>query len=170
MPESVEAVKKFNLKLRPAQKSDCQLIWEWANDPEARKVSFSSDFIPWEQHLAWFQQKLTDSKVLLFLALNEQDIPIGQVRYEIDEKNEAVISISVAKEFRGQGYGPALIERGGEKLFALTRVGVVHAYVTPPNHASVRAFITAGFEQVGTTVIKGQQALHFVWQRDRNSQ
>ena len=96
-------VKAKTLRLRQVQEKDCRLIWEWANDPDVRVVSFSPEPIPWEQHVRWFQSKINSPKCKFYIAM-DGDIPIGQVRYDI-EGNEAVISISIDQRFRGKGYG-----------------------------------------------------------------
>ncbi|MBI4644486.1 MAG: UDP-2,4-diacetamido-2,4,6-trideoxy-beta-L-altropyranose hydrolase, partial [Deltaproteobacteria bacterium] len=57
------------ITLRAAVKDDCRMLWEWANDPEVRKNSFSSDPIPWEQHVSWFESKLRDPGYLFFIVL-----------------------------------------------------------------------------------------------------
>ncbi|MEK7218316.1 MAG: UDP-2,4-diacetamido-2,4,6-trideoxy-beta-L-altropyranose hydrolase, partial [Patescibacteria group bacterium] len=47
-----------SLRLRPATVGDGRTLWEWANDPTVRASAFSSDPIPWEEHMQWFGKKL----------------------------------------------------------------------------------------------------------------
>jgi len=42
------------LRLRCAAEGDSRTIWSWANDPETRAHSFSTEPIPWEKHTTWY--------------------------------------------------------------------------------------------------------------------
>ncbi|MCS6927681.1 MAG: GNAT family N-acetyltransferase, partial [Candidatus Binatia bacterium] len=152
------------LRLRRAREHDCYQLWQWANDPQVRAASFSPHPIPWEQHLKWFSATLHNPRCLLFIAVNGDDAPIGQVRYEL-EQDEATVSISLDHRFRGQGYGSALIGLSARKIFHATTTTVIHAYVKPENSASLRAFAKAGYRHVGTTLRGGQPAEHLILER-----
>jgi UDP-2,4-diacetamido-2,4,6-trideoxy-beta-L-altropyranose hydrolase len=157
----LERLKSVSLKLRPVCRNDCELLWKWANDPEVRMASFSSEPIPWGQHVEWFNRRIDDPNCLIYIALNSQNVPIGQVRYDIDS-NDAIISISVDDQFRNQGYGSVIIKKSCEDLFCTTAVQAIHAYVKSSNETSARAFRKAGFKDINTKTIKGCQALHLV--------
>ena len=49
------------LKLRPVQKSDIELIFKWSNDEEVRKNSFHTETIKWEEHVKWFNNIIDNS-------------------------------------------------------------------------------------------------------------
>jgi UDP-2,4-diacetamido-2,4,6-trideoxy-beta-L-altropyranose hydrolase len=147
--------------IRQATENDCKLLWEWANDPDVRSGSFSSDFIPWEQHVEWFHQKLRDPNYRIYIAVGTQGTPIGQVRYEIRQE-ESMISVSLDKHYRGQGYGSVVIKKACEELFSDSDILKVHAYIRTDNKASVVAFTNAGFKDLGATMIKEHKALHFI--------
>src|SRR5207244_3187635 len=106
------------------REEDCRLIWEWANDPEARAVSLSSEPIPWETHLKWFATRVNAPGHLFYVAANSHDVLVGQIRYEL-AGTEAVVSVNLAKEARGRGYGAALIVRGSEQCFADSKVNLI---------------------------------------------
>src|SRR5262249_2810174 len=93
------------IHLRTVAQDDCRLLWEWANDPEVRKQSFVQRVISWAVHQQWFQSKLADSGTLIRIAENTRKDSIGVVRFNIGE-NGAVVSISMAREFRGKGLAP----------------------------------------------------------------
>jgi len=153
------------LKLRQVSEKDCRLIWTWANDPEVRAASFSSETIPYEHHLSWFESKLNDPSCFFYIAEDSNHEPIGQVRYE-REGNEATISISLDRKFRGKGYGPSLLRFASQKLFEISDIQVIHAYIKEGNEASIGAFKKAGFVSVGTTRKSKNQAHHLVLRRD----
>jgi len=47
-------------RLRRVCEADGRLLWEWANDPTVRRVSFSPEPIPWAQHVNWLKARLED--------------------------------------------------------------------------------------------------------------
>jgi UDP-2,4-diacetamido-2,4,6-trideoxy-beta-L-altropyranose hydrolase len=158
-----------HLSLRRVEREDCRILWEWANDPETRAASFSSDPIPWETHVAWFERKLEDPKCLHFIALDEQGMPIGQARFDVDDEEErAVINISVDRSFRGQGYGAAIIELASSKIFSITRVQRIVGYVKLGNRQSSRAFEKAGFRETAKEKLHGFEVTSYILQREEH--
>lgn len=147
------------IKLRPALPEDCERVWKWANDYAVRTVSFSEAFITWEEHSHWFQERM--NRPYFYIALNQDDLPIGQVRF--DQKGaETVISVMVDEAWRHCGYGAALISTSCEELFLSPDIKAIHAYVKPDNETSRKAFINAGFKEMGAKVQNGHQACHFI--------
>ena len=147
-----------SIRIRPVRATDCRMVWEWANDPEARAVSFSTTPISWESHEPWFQARLKDPLYRFYIALDADDVPVGQVRFSL-QGEEATISVSVGKGYRSQGYGPILIHLGCDQVFAETSVKLVHAYIKPDNPPSLKVFLKAGFTQAGPVMVHGQTAL-----------
>jgi L-amino acid N-acyltransferase YncA len=147
------------ISLRLATAEDCERVWRWANDAQARANSFETDPIPWENHKDWFQRRLGDECSRLFIALDGDGDPVGQVRFEMSGE-AAVISASVDPVRRGEGLGPQIIRTGAVALLAEGGVKVIHAYIKPGNDASVRAFRKAGFTASEDATIKGKRALH----------
>jgi UDP-2,4-diacetamido-2,4,6-trideoxy-beta-L-altropyranose hydrolase len=158
-----------HLRLRRVQREDSRILWEWANDPETRAASFSSDPIPWETHVVWFERKLEDPKCLHFMALDEHGTPIGQVRLDLDdEREQAVINISVDRSFRGQGSGVAIIELASSEIFSITSVQRIVAYVKLGNRQSSRAFEKAGFRETAKEKLHGFEVTSYVLQREEH--
>jgi len=155
--------------LRPAIRQDCPLLWNWANDPVARKASFSSDSIPWSRHTQWFNEKIQDSHCRIFIATNSDGTPVGQVRFDIVQSNSAIVNVIVAPEFRRMGYGAALIREVVEAASG-SELEAFHAFIKPENEASLRTFERAGFIKTGVECVgtpRGTtQALHYTRFRD----
>jgi UDP-2,4-diacetamido-2,4,6-trideoxy-beta-L-altropyranose hydrolase len=149
------------LSLRPVTESDRQQVWEWANDPAVRAVSFSQSSIPWDSHVEWFAQKLHDPNCYWFVACDRHNNPIGQVRFEIVQAQTAEIHLSLDQAKRGLGYGTLLINLAVQKLFQTTSIQSIHAFIKPGNQASIRAFEQAHFDNLGTAILKDQIALHY---------
>ncbi len=154
-----------SLQLRPVRSTDSRLLWEWANDPEVRAASFSSEPIPWETHSAWFAEKLDSSRTLMWIAQNGNGMPCGQIRFDNRPDRDWEVDVSVAKTMRGRGLASRLIALGVESLLREDRGARVHAFVKPENAASLRVFEKADFERLGTEEIRGDAAVHFVWQK-----
>ena len=157
----VSAMQGGSLRLRRADEKDCRLLWDWANDPDVRTVSFSTEPIPWERHLQWFNAKLADPNAVLYLAVDAEGTAIGHVRYQIDGFRAAV-SISLAKPWRGKGFGRTILAMATEELFRTTAATIVDAYVKPVNTISHQLFARAGYRQLANEPVGGQDALHFV--------
>ena len=153
------------IRLRQVREADGRLLWEWANDPGVRAVSFSPEPIPWPQHLSWLQGKLRDPNCIFCIAVNEEEVPIGQVRCDVDG-HEAVISAGLDARCRGKGYGSAVIERAAKKLYQVSEARLIHAYVKADNEASLKAFSKAGFKKTGTTLIRGQSAVDLTLRKE----
>src|SRR5262249_4335316 len=139
--------------------SDCRLLWEWANSAEVRLASFSSDEIPFADHLRWYETKIASPDCLLYIASNEQGIPVGHVRFDV-ERQEAIISVVVAKDFRGKGMGSKIIKAAARDFLRNTDATLIHAYIKSHNGASLRAFSRAGFHPAKQTEIRGHRAAH----------
>lgn len=161
----VRQIEGYGLSLRTAQMDDCSLIWEWGNDPIIRSASFSSEPIPWDQHVTWFTNKLSDPQTLYYIALTADNKPIGQIRYQL-EKEEAVVSVSLAPGQRSKGYGYRIIRLASQRVFNDTAVNLIHAYVKQDNAASIRAFTKAGFIKNDRVEIQEYMAFHFVLRKD----
>ena len=156
----VAAINSIGVHVRPVQQDDCRRLWEWANDPDTRRVSFSPDQIRWEDHVTWFARKLRDANAKLYLAVDAAQSPVGCVRYQI-EGDRALVSINVAPHSRGRGYGNVMLGLANERLFRTTRARVVDAYVKMDNASSIRLFAAAGFTRQADTTVAGQGAAYF---------
>ena len=73
---------------------DMKLIFDWSNDDEVRKNSFSSEKIKFEDHQRWFKSKMNDDNyyILFFMVDN---IETGLVRLDVSN-GQAVISYQIS--------------------------------------------------------------------------
>jgi UDP-2,4-diacetamido-2,4,6-trideoxy-beta-L-altropyranose hydrolase len=152
------------LWLRRAQGEDGRLLWEWANDPEVRAAAFSSDLISWETHVAWLAEKLGDRRSLIFIAEDEEATPVGQIRFDGRPDGDWEVDVSIARAMRGRGLASMLIMRGIRTIRKEAHVARVHAFVKPANAASLRAFEKANFTRKGTEQVRGNAAIHLVYE------
>ena len=150
-----------SVRLRPVSIRDSELLWKWANDPEVRSQSFTQDAVSWSVHEQWLKSKLKDSDTLVRIAENDRHDSVGIVRFALRQR-KAVVSISVAREFRGKGLAPAVLKCALDELTRTTSIRQVSAFVKPGNLSSVRLFQGAGFVCKEQTSVKGQAAMHLV--------
>ncbi len=145
--------QKFTL--RKANEEDCEMVWKWANASDARDVSFHTDPITWDTHKKWFFERLKDHQCVFYIGMNDDGYPIGQIRFNVDG-NEAVISININKNFRGEGLGSRVIKKGCDALFVQeSGIEAVSAWIKESNAISLRAFAKAGFKLVERRIHKG---------------
>jgi UDP-2,4-diacetamido-2,4,6-trideoxy-beta-L-altropyranose hydrolase len=136
--------KEVSCSFRPATLADVYLYFEWANDPEARLQSFSSESIPFLDHSNWFSEKIRSEKCKLYV-LEYNGMPAGQIRFDL-KNNIAMISYALDKDFRGKGLALLLVEGGMAKLRKeVPEVATFVGYVKPENLASKKIFQKLAF-------------------------
>ena len=117
------------LHLRNARESDCKLLLGWANDPAARTSSFHSTNIQVEEHARWFAERLNDPQSLIYIG-EACSQAVGQVRFQFNG-NGAVISVGIAPECRGKGWGATLVTQATRALARNRFIDHVDAFVKP---------------------------------------
>jgi len=155
----VGAMHSPYLRLRLAKAEDCQMVFRWANDPEVRQASFSSEVVPWEAHVAWFRGQLQNDGNLYFVVETETGRPIGQVRFALT-RGEATVSTSLDSTARAKGFGSAAIALASRHVMEQSGVKLIHAYIKPGNSLSQQAFARAGYTLQGPTAIMQHPAIH----------
>jgi RimJ/RimL family protein N-acetyltransferase len=100
----------------------------------------------------------------------ESGEPIGQIRFDLSGDNVFEIDFSIDQKFRGQGFGPMILEQGVRKLqktlFRQNRFSgadiIVRGVVKSENIASCKAFLHAGFREEKSEDMTGKGVLqHF---------
>jgi RimJ/RimL family protein N-acetyltransferase len=138
------------VRLRPVTASDADLLLDWANDPVTRAASFHPDPIDQAGHVAWLASRLASPTTGFWIGESDDGRPIGQVRVEGRE-----ISISVAPEARGQGFGRALLLTAVEEAGRTLTVERLLARVRLENPASLSLFAGVGFVEVSRGMCEG---------------
>jgi len=135
------------ISLRPATAADAKLIFEWRNDPVIVRLGSSQREVTWTEHEEWFSQSITSGKRRIFVVQND-GVAIGQVRFDLLEKSECVISVYLAREFTGHGWGIEAIRNGCELIFEEWPIHAVVALVRAENEVGQSAFRRAGFVEI----------------------
>ncbi len=164
-----QLLHKPSFRARLANTNDMRLLFEWANDPLTRQMSFHSKPIPWETHRAWFKRVINDPETWLMIielreGHQERWHPIGQVRIDSDR----TISISLEPAFRGKRLSLPVLQEG-IRYFQEKQASEIplNAYIKPENKASQRIFMQAGFEFLRKTTVADQACLEYVYRSEK---
>lgn len=98
----------------------------------------------------------------MYILVNGEGDPVGQIRFEIQDDGSAEVNISIAREQRGYGYGVAALRLACDEIVQSARVKQIVAHIKPENTASVCAFEKAGFTLQGKEIMKGCEALRMI--------
>jgi UDP-2,4-diacetamido-2,4,6-trideoxy-beta-L-altropyranose hydrolase len=147
------AKNKTRISVRDVAAHDEILLFHWANDFLVRKNSFNSSPILLDEHRAWFSQTLENPDRHIFIATNQYDCPVGQIRFDQHHNVsstdflEFYIDLSVDPCFRGEGLSLLILENGIRSL--QSTLGQVKlkliADVLTHNLASLALFRKFGF-------------------------
>lgn len=136
------------LTVRRADVRDAELLRGWRNDAETRRRSFTKTTVSAAEHRAWLNKRLTSDRAAIWI-FNDGEVPVGQVRVDID-RDVAEVSIVVAPERRGRGYGKAMLSEAVRLLRKEFDDGLrARALVLDDHEASLRTFTACGFHVVG---------------------
>ena len=161
----IRAMLERMIPVRDAVESDCEQVYEWANDEATRAASFDSGPIAWDSHQNWFKERLQNPNCLLLVCGNDRGQSLGLVRFDL-AGDEATISINLDPRMRGQGLAAFIIVRAVDELFKRYSILRVSAFIKPRNLRSARAFVRAGFSDVGPTNVRGHKAWQYVMNRE----
>ncbi len=157
-------LEEQNLRLRNIKHGDARQIWDWANLPEVRAISFSQGSIPWNQHLHWFRKKLKDKNCFFWIAqVGKQNI--GQIRYE-KIGSSATISLVLDRKWRNRGYGNDLLRKSLHQVFRIRSIRKAEAFTLIKNDRSSELFKRMGFHEMRKVKIQGKIARRFVLKND----
>ncbi len=151
-----KVIQASTIKIRKATSKDMLLIYNWANDTEARLNATTTAQIPLSEHKAWFSKKIKDSNTYLYI-LEFDSNPIAQVRYE-RENDYYVISYSVDIKFRGRGLGELVLVKSLKKLYMDHGDSPkIYAIVKRENRRSAKIFINNYFKLSGEKSYDGSK-------------
>ncbi|MFA7418651.1 MAG: GNAT family N-acetyltransferase [Melioribacteraceae bacterium] len=160
---------KTHIYIRNATIEDAKLIFDLSNESIVRENSINQNKILWEDHLRWLPGKLADDSCFYLLTFSAENLFIGQIRFDICE-TEAIVGISITKEFRGKGLSTDLLKHSAELLFAnYQHVGFVTAKINKSNEASVITFTKAGYIYYNKESINNNDFLVFKLVRENGT-
>ncbi len=165
--KSDQSKRTLPLRARAANDGDVVLLWEWASDPATRRAAFAQGPIDWRQHVAWFESPSRRRASRHFIVERQDSLPVGQVRFDLDDVGEAEVDVCVAPEQRGRGLGAAVISAGVRAVAAEAALKKIVALVKVWNAPSERAFRGAGFVHDGRCWVRGEEVLRMIYRVGR---
>jgi RimJ/RimL family protein N-acetyltransferase len=151
------------LTFRYALSGDSDLYFKWANDELVRKNSLNTDDIKFEDHKKWFLSKIDNLDVFMYVFLDIEKEPVGQVNIEL--KNDWVIlGQSVAKKHRGKKYSSELLTKSTNDYLKQFPDRTIVSVVKSTNIPSLKMSVNSGFNVLtedrlneNILVLKGSQ-------------
>lgn len=133
------------LKLRPAEKNDCRVLYRWRNHPEVRKNSFQTKTIDYDSHCEWFENILHDAKVKTYVAETDRHQRVGVIRFN-KSSGSFFVNVALNPLMFNNAIGFRLIKMGTENFLAECREArSVIAKIKTSNTRSQEAFRRAGY-------------------------
>lgn len=134
------------LKLKPVEAIDEQRLFEWRNLPEIIERGFRSRTVSKEEHANWFAEALKGELRRLWIIIWNGE-PIGQLRFDLVDSDDAEISIYLVPTYMGRGIGVQAIREGCKMIrHQMPDIRIV-ARVAMENKESLSAFRKAGFSE-----------------------
>ena len=134
------------ITLRPATMDDREMVFRWRNDPFVVGHGSSLREIEWEDHKSWFENTIFGGSRKMFIVI-EQGNPIGQIRFDRQDLQAAVVSVYLLQAFAGRGLGVHAIRIGCEEIFETWEINKVIACVRQDNLTARSAFLKTGFRE-----------------------
>lgn len=129
---------KTSYELREMTHADLTLVWKWRNHPKVRSVASNAAFIPWEDHVQWFQRNESGQKYIFSES--------GQTLGVVTINQQGYWSFYLDPELpSGKGYGLVMLST---VLSYLKRRSLqfIKAKVLASNKVSLRLHKQIGFK------------------------
>lgn len=149
LPYHARLMNAAEYSVRKLTLQDEQLLFDWANDPDARAQALNPSPISWETHVEWFQKKVNSSDASYWIMKNTLNEPVGLVRFDFSD-HVGLISFLLDKKHRGKGLSPLLLALGMEEVARERGAVTFRALVHPDNTPSLKAFLKNGFVPAGS--------------------
>ncbi|CUB02894.1 pseudaminic acid biosynthesis-associated protein PseG [Marinomonas fungiae] len=140
------AIPEKRISLRRATLSDAQLTFQWQQHPDTRRYALTKKTPSWEEHLAWFTNKLKSYTDYFYLIVKD-GVNVGVVRLDRQKAHHYLVSIYIDPNCYGQGLAIAALSN----LDTIHPHIHIHATVLVENVASQALFKRANYQQVSAT-------------------
>ena len=133
------------MEIRRATMKDALDVLAWRNDPHTIAMSRTPGIVDQATHLAWFAKAIADQDRIILIA-TEDGRRLGMVRFDRSD-GAWLVSINLAPEARGKGYGRAVLTEAMAVLRASNGPCRLSAEIKGNNAPSLRLFERCGFVQ-----------------------
>jgi RimJ/RimL family protein N-acetyltransferase len=139
--------------LRTIYQEDIAKYFEMLFQPETRRLTGSQKSFTLRQVEQYIEEKNTDSSsILLLIALNENDVVIGDIQLlEIDNINRnCYIRIAIDNQsYQGKGYGSEAMKLMLEYAFGILNLHRIELNVFAYNKRAIHVYERLGFQKEG---------------------
>ncbi len=150
------------IRLQAATEENESIILKWSNDPVTRKMSFNTMTISKKEHAKWFSFHSKSPSSRLFIAFNDQDVPIGICRFQRLNSNTWETGINLDPEYRGKRLGAIILHSACRKMKKDYADCKIIAHTRPENIPFRSIAKQAGFIETGTTSVNDQPAIELM--------
>jgi RimJ/RimL family protein N-acetyltransferase len=124
-----------------------------------RKWCLNKQKIKYQNHKKWFEKKINDKNIIMYIVENEKKEKIGQVRLEKSKEKSFNINLNLNPSFFGKGYGNIIIKKVTKLLIRDNlEVREIIAEILDKNVVSQKAFEKAGYF-FSHKILKNKQTL-----------
>jgi RimJ/RimL family protein N-acetyltransferase len=135
------------VNLRQATEKDSETVLSWRNEPGTIPWMKTKRALTFNEHSDWYMKAITDPGCL-FLIIEVNDTPVGQLRYDL-ERDMAKVSINITHDWHGKGVASAAFIAGSRYVKEKKFADKIFARVLAANTGSIRAMERAGYIIVG---------------------
>lgn len=153
---------KYTLNLRPAKESDTDIVLSWRNELETISNMKTKRALSLEEHTPWFMKAISDTDCL-FLIIEIDGNPIGQIRYNLEDKM-AKVSINITSALHGKGIASKAFSKGSKYVKETSFAEAIFARVLTSNIGSIKGMERAGFRVIREFIY--DDAPHFYMTHD----
>jgi RimJ/RimL family protein N-acetyltransferase len=147
-------MKPFSkILLRKAKFSDVEFLWYLRNRPDVYKYFRHNRPVSWQKHVNWLMPVILGLSPKDIFVIQENFLPIGQIRFDYDGGKKAKIGIAIIKEFRGKGVAIEAIKKELKLLKESKKVKIIIAEVHKNNISSQKLFEKLNFKLKNPEVI-----------------
>jgi RimJ/RimL family protein N-acetyltransferase len=148
--------------LKKAELKDTVYFYTLRNDPDVNKFFFNKAPIEFADHEKWFRDKICSEDSLVFVAYVDDETRIGTLRFDRENESAFCVSIAIARQYWGRGYGTKMIQAGHKILAQQTRgYFMVWADIKSSNEGSVRLFKKVGYIKIQENNNMGRFEFHY---------
>ena len=126
------------IAVRHAIVDDSLDLWHWRNDDLTRKMAINNDYIDYQNHKEWFNNRINSDDCKIYIGIY-QDNKIGMVRFDLIENDSAKVSINLNYEFRGMKLSEDLLRVSIREFIKKKKIKLI-AEIIPENIASTKIF------------------------------
>ena len=131
---------------------DCQIVFNWRNDPLTRSMSNNQNYIEWEVFNDNFYKNYFISKITpVFGCVDGQKVLYCGLYNEIND-SEYYVSLMMNPDYRGKKLAVPLLSKIIDYLQIIYPfITKIYAEIKSNNVASIKTFTNVGFEKTSNT-------------------